>query len=208
MEENKNVLDSEKSSSGIMNEILEWTNAILLALLIALAIRGFVFEPVMVKGDSMNDTLSNEQRLIVYKLNYYFSKPRRGDMVVFQNQAGIFPNNSALDDNPIFRKAFPDFKETNYIKRAIALPGDTVDIKSGQVYVNGQKLDEEYAKGETFTSGNMEFPVTVPENNVFVLGDNRQHSSDSRYIGFIKMSKIKGKAVLRVYPLNTFGTLE
>ncbi|MCX7710387.1 MAG: signal peptidase I [Clostridia bacterium] len=207
MDENKNVLDSEKRSSGLFNEILEWTNAILLALLIALAIRGFLFEPVMVKGDSMNDTLQDEQRLIVYKLGYIFSKPQRGDMVVLQYQAGLFENNAILDDNPFFRKAFPDFGEVNYIKRAIALPGDSVDIRDGQVYVNGKKLDEPYAKGET-SPLNMQFPVVVPKNKVFVLGDNRQHSSDSRSIGFIKTSKIKGKAVMRVYPLNTFGVLK
>lgn len=206
MKEDKNFLESENVHPKWFGEIFGWLQAILLALIIALLIRGFILEPVMVKGDSMNDTLHDEQKLIVYKLNYFFAKPERGDIIVFQYQPGAFGNIPVLDKIPFLRKAFPDFKEINYIKRAIALPGDAIDIKAGHVYVNGELIDEPYAKGITLPKS-LELPATVPENKVFVLGDNRQHSSDSRDIGFVKMSKIKGKAVLRVYPLDTFGTI-
>jgi len=206
MEENQNI-NTDNKSTGVMGEVIQWINAVLLALLIALVIRGFIFEPVMVKGDSMQDTLSDSQRLIVYKLGNFFSLPKKGEIIVFQNQAGFFQNLTILDEIPVFRKAFPDFRETNYIKRAIALPGDTVDIRGGSVYVNGEKLDEPYIKGDTNAIG-MTFPVKVPENKVFVLGDNRQNSSDSRMIGFISTNKIKGRAVLRIYPFEEFGTLK
>ncbi len=206
MEENKN-LDTGKNTRGFIKEIFQWINAVLLALVLALLIRGLIFEPVMVKGDSMQDTLHDGQRLLVYKLGYYFSPPQRGDIVVLQYQAGFFQNVPSLDDSPFFRKLFPDFKEINYIKRAIGIPGDTVDIKNGEVYVNGNQLAETYIKGDTQSLG-MTFPLQVPENKVFVLGDNRQHSSDSRVIGLVKITKLKGKAVFRIYPFDLFGGIK
>ncbi|MCX7841642.1 MAG: signal peptidase I [Clostridia bacterium] len=204
---NNNDINTENNSAGVISEILQWINAILLALLIALLIRGFIFEPVMVKGSSMENTLFDSQRLLVYKLGYYFSAPQRGDIIVFQYQPGVFSQNKYLDEIPFFRKAFPDFKEINYIKRVIGLPGDKIDIIDNKVYVNNEMIEDSHAKGETLPN-NMQFPATVPANKVFVLGDNRQNSSDSRSIGFIDMNRIKGRAVFRIYPFSSFGTIK
>ena len=109
---------------------------------------------------------------------------------------------------PFFRESDKFPVEIDYIKRVIGIPGDEIDIRDGYVYVNGEKLEEPYVKGKTYKK-NLEFPITVQKNHVFVLGDNRENSSDSRYqsLGCIDYSKIKGKATFRFWPLDKFGYL-
>jgi signal peptidase I len=104
-------------------------------------------------------------------------------------------------------RSIPSVMEIDYIKRVIGVPGDKIDIKDGHVYINGEKLDEKYAKGETHKQL-LDFPKTVPPNTVFVLGDNRQNSRDSRIIGFIEYDRIKGKAVLRIWPFKDLGVIK
>ncbi|AUS98739.1 signal peptidase I [Clostridium thermosuccinogenes] len=195
MESNKVSPESENKKNSLLKEALQWVLAIGIAVVLAFLIRGFVFEQALVMGDSMQDTLFDKQRLIVYKTGYFFHPPERGDIIILEYQKGSFKF------LPV-----PDPNEIDYIKRVIGLPGDVVDIKDGSVYVNGEKLDEPYAKGRTEPYG-MEFPITIPENKVFVLGDNRENSSDSRQIGLIDFDRIKGKAVFRIYPLKDFGTI-
>jgi len=189
--------ESEKNNNNVIKEAVQWLLAIVIAIVLALLIRGFVFEQALVVGDSMQDTLFDGQRLIVFKTGYFFSPPKRGDIVILKYQEGSFKY------LPI-----PDPNEIDYIKRVIGVPGDEVDIRDGSVYINGEKLDEPYAKGitEPIAYG-IEFPLVVPENKVFVLGDNRENSSDSRQIGLIDFERIKGKAVFRVYPFNVFGSI-
>ncbi len=140
-------------------EIIEWTQSIVLALIIALFIRTFIFSLIRVEGNSMLPTLHNNDRLVVVKLMY---KPKQGDVVIFRP---------------------PLHKDTPYVKRIIALPGQTVDIdfQKHQVIVDGKILDEVYINEPTANRGNATFPQTVPEDSIFVLGDNRNNSSDSRH---------------------------
>ncbi len=190
-------------------EVWQWLQAILLAVVIALLIRGFVFEPVYVDGESMENTLSTSQRLIVYKLGYYFNTPQKGDIVVLQYQEGITSRIPVIKDFPIFKKAITSLSEVDYIKRVIAVPGDTLDINDdGYVYINGIKIDEPYVKtqGQTYASS-AELPETVPPGYVFVMGDNRQNSRDSRQIGLIGYDRIKGKAIIRVWPISEIGSI-
>lgn len=197
----------EKKSSKFIKEVWEWSRSILLAIFIALLIRGFIFEPVEVDGISMENTLGSGERLIVYKLGYYFSPPERGDIVVLQVKGGaarLFP---FLQKTRFIKKAIPDIEEIDYIKRVIAVPGDEIDIRDGKVYINGDELDEPYIKGNTYALG-QKFPFTVEEDTYFVMGDNRQSSHDSRQIGLIDIDKIKGKAVLRIWPVKAFGKIE
>lgn len=194
-------MDENKSKKGLASEVFQWFEAILLAIVIATLIRGFVFERVKVDGPSMDNTLANGQNLFTYKSGYFFHPPQKGDIVVIIHQEGIF---KGISRNFI---PVPIPGEIDYIKRVIGLPGDTVDIKNGSVTVNGEKLEEPYVKGTTDTRSRFKYPITVEKNKVFVLGDNREHSSDSREFGFVDFNKIKGKAVVRVYPFKDFGNI-
>ena len=197
----------EKTQKYIFKEFLGWLEAILLAVLISLLIRAFVFETVYVDGSSMEHTLSNGDRLILYKLGYFFSPPKRGDIVVLQVNEGTFRYFPFINKLPIVKRALHGIDETDYIKRVIGIPGDEVDIKDGYVYINNEKLEEPYVYGEATYEGNIELPVKVEEGTVFVLGDNRLNSRDSRELGLIEYDKIKGKAIYRVWPLDRFGSI-
>ncbi len=157
----------------------EWIESIIFAIIIAIAIKAFFVETIQVEGSSMVPTLHDRERLMVNKIGYIIDQPEHGDIVIFK-----YPSDTSL----------------TFIKRVIALEGDTVEIKGHEVYVNGQKLDEPYILEKTMG----EFPAAkVPENTVFVLGDNRNYSKDSRYpdVGFVPLKYVKGKAVLRLWPL-------
>lgn len=195
-----------KKKSNTHSELLQWLQSIIIAVVIALIIRGFIFEPVEVLGQSMENTLSTNQKLILYKLGYYFNNPQKGDIIVLQVHDGVLGYIPFSDKLTFLRKMYPFPKEVDYIKRVIAVPGDTIDIRNGNVYVNNVKLDEDYAKGKTY-SRNDNYPKKIPENKVFVLGDNRENSSDSRQIGYVDFNKIKGKALFRFWPLKVFGKL-
>lgn len=161
------------------NEWVEWLQSIVIALLLAFLLRMFVFDVVMVEGSSMHPTLESGDRLIVLKLGYRFRLPEHGDIVVFRN---------------------PDNPRVNYIKRVIGVEGDRVEIKDGKVYVNGKALVEPYIAEPTLG----EYPETVvPEGTIFVMGDNRNFSRDSRnsQVGFIPLENVVGKAKIRIWPL-------
>lgn len=200
-------MEENKKPVSFIREVFQWAEAIVLAVVIALLIRGFIFEPVLVQGDSMEKTLSTEQRLIVYKLGYYFSEPKTGDIIVLQYQKGAVEFIPFLKNLSFIKKMIPGVNEIDFIKRVIAVPGETVDIKDGNVYVNEKKLEEPYAKGITEKLG-MDMPIVVGENEVFVLGDNRQNSRDSRQIGLIEYDRIKGRAAYRIWPWKKIGTIK
>jgi len=198
--------ENRHESQILASELFQWVKAIFIAVILALLIRGFVFEPVQVLGPSMEDTLFTGQRLVVYKLGYYFHAPAKGDIIVLQYEEGLASKIPLIRDLPFIKKAFPAVNEVDYIKRVIAVPGDTVDLADGSLLINGKKYDESYTKGLTYKQI-LDFPITVPPGKVFVLGDNRQNSTDSRTIGLIEYNRIKGKAILRIWPLNSFGSL-
>ena len=113
-----------------------------------------------------------------------------------------------MDRIPIFKKAIPSISEVDYIKRVIAVPGDKLDIRDGYVYINDIKQEEPYLKEKGVTyNQSLELPVVIPANKVAVFGDNRLNSRDSRQIGLIEFNRIKGKAVLRIWPREVIGGL-
>ncbi len=202
---------SVKKQAGFIGETLQWVSAIVIAVIIAMLIRAFLFEPVEVQGQSMENTLYNEERLVLYKFGYLFSEPQKGDIVVLEVREGFLNYIPFIDLLPFIQKINPFPQELDYIKRVIAVAGDEIDIKDGKVYLNGEVLTENYTKGSTkvrtYGSDVLKYPVIVPEGKVFVLGDNRENSSDSRSIGFIDVDKIKGQALYRFWPFDRFGQL-
>lgn len=166
-------------------EIKDWAISIAGAIIAAMIIRTFIVELYVVDGPSMRPTLQHEERLVVNKFIYYFRKPMKGEILIFR-----YPRDPSRD----------------FIKRVIATEGDTIEIKEGRVYVNDELLREDYILEKTRT----EYPkATVPPNTVFVMGDNRNNSEDSRFpdVGFVPLDLIKGKAVLIFWPLENFKSL-
>jgi signal peptidase I len=162
-----------------------WVVTILLAIIISLALRIFVFEIVKVDGDSMMPTLDSEQRVVVDKVSRYFNLPYRGQIVVtkYPNMAGY------------------------YVKRLIGLPGDIIEIKHNAIYVNGSPLQENYLPAG-LTIADMQ-QTTVPVGTIFVVGDNRSVSLDSRspLIGPVSTENLLGNALLVIWPVNEIHTL-
>ncbi len=174
------------ASGGLFNA-LSWARDLAFSVLIAVILIVFIYQPVKVEGTSMMPTLSNEERIFINKFNYHFGigSIQRGDMVVFW-----YPNDTTK----------------SYIKRVIALPGDTVEIEQGQVIVNGKPLEEEYVPPEY--RDHTSYPLrTVPADDYFVLGDHRSSSNDSRNWGYVDRKFIYGKAVFVYWPLDKLGRL-
>jgi len=173
------------------NELWEWTKALLIAFAIAAFIRYFLFTPIVVDGDSMMPTLENGDRMIVNKFSYKIGEPERFDIVVFHAP-----------------------KQKDYIKRVIGLPGDYVEYKDDQLYINGEAIDEPYldAYKAQISEGNLtgDFSLkdidpsldVIPEGHVFVMGDNRRFSKDSRHIGIVDQKEIIGNTSIIFWPLN------
>lgn len=199
------MIKNNKVIKGIRN----WIFPILGAFLIASLINSKVFARVQVQQSSMENTLYSSQQLIVDKLTYNFAGPKRGDIIIFlENQQ----RGTVIDDTVIFVKNIKSLfentdKDKRLVKRVIAVPGDEVNIKDGYVYVNGEKLNEPYVKGETFNQ-ELTLPINVPANKLFVLGDNRTVSKDSRAFGLVDYNQVEGKAVFRIFPFNKFGTIK
>ncbi len=174
----------------IVKEILSTSIYILFVLLITFLILTFVGQRTRVNGSSMEPTLSNENQLIVDKLSYRFSNPKRFDIIVFPY---LYEEN------------------TYYIKRIIGLPGETVLVDGeGGIYIDGEILNETYGLEVILDAGRASVPITLGEDEYFVMGDNRNDSRDSRYddVGNIQRSQIIGKAWIRIWPFNQFGPLK
>ena len=164
----------------LLRALRESVETLLPALLIALLINLFLAQATVVEGQSMEPTLHNHERVIVEKVSYYFHSPRRGDVVVLHN-----PNGEGL-----------------LIKRVVGLPGEEIAVQKGQVIINGRPLEEPWS----VQVGGADFPPTlVPAGCVFVLGDNRPHSNDSRAFGPVPIDEIVGRAWLIYWPPDQVG---
>jgi signal peptidase I len=196
------------TKDGVLGFLGELPGLILMAFLLAILIRTFLFQAFFIPSPSMESTLIQGDRVLVNKIPYYFHDPRRGDIVVFEN-----PNPDALPDRGLidgfFHWLFQGLgvqqpENEDFIKRVIGVPGDTVEGKKGAVFVNGKKIEEPYLtqKTQPFDA------VTVPEGKLFVMGDNRGNSLDSRFVlGFVPIDKVVGKAFIKIWPPSRFGLL-
>lgn len=192
MEENQNTNQELDSSKGKINKkvvkkylavIWEFAKVIIIAAIIVLPIRYFLFQPFIVKGESMVPYLQSGDYLIIDEISYRFSEPKRGEIVVLK---------------------YPLDESQRFIKRVIGLPGETVSIKNGEVVISkGDEiltLNEDYLPEDLMTDGNVN--MTLKDNEYFVLGDNRQFSYDSRRWGTLPKEDIIGRAFLRLFPVT------
>jgi signal peptidase I len=194
----------------LLREVWEWIVVFAAAFILVALLNTTVFATTQVRQTSMQDTLMEGQHLFIEKITYLFGGPARSDIIVFIEDQ--YPKNY-IDRVKVFftdvsQVFVPVEDKTNVrlVKRVIGIPGDEIDIRDGSVYRNGERLEEPYVKGSTYTR-EVIFPVKVPEGKYLVFGDNREVSKDSRTFGLIDRSQIEGKAVFRFWPFNKFGTV-
>ena len=177
---------------GIIRRFLSFIVCIAVVLVAAWGIRTYVAEPFEVPSASMEATIMTGDRLFAEKVSYHFEDPKAGDIVVFSD---------------------PQVPSRVLVKRVIATEGQVVSMSDGVLYIDGVAQSEPYVTGETYplsqTAGNVSisYPYIVPEGEVWVMGDNRENSSDSRYFGSIDENTIFGKAVFTYWPINRIGLL-
>lgn len=190
-------LNGMKQPYSLKNDTFEWIKAILIATVIVIVIRWFLFTPTVVSGVSMEPNFHDKERIIVNKIIYSIREPKRGEVIVFHAP-----------------------EDLDFIKRIIALPGDTIKVLGDDVYINDELIEEPYIQDSIndahdrgilynssksfYSSDDGTSSVKVPENAIFVLGDNRPRSKDSRYdqVGFIPMDEIVGRADIIFWPIS------
>ncbi|GAK11249.1 signal peptidase I [Geomicrobium sp. JCM 19039] len=183
-------------NTGLTKEIWDWVKTFVIVILIVLIVRTFFFANYMVHGESMMPTIESGERLIINKVGYHISEPDRFDLIVFHAD-----------------------EESDYIKRVIGLPGDQISYHNDTLFINDEEIPEDYlheavasAEGGPFTR---DFTLSelnlgeevVPDDQLFVLGDNRRNSLDSRQIGFVSYDDIVGKANIRYWPVSDFSII-
>ncbi|MEI3395444.1 MAG: signal peptidase I [Clostridia bacterium] len=208
-----------------VKDILEWVYCIVIAVVLALLFRFYIGTPTIVKQVSMYPTLVQNQRLWLNRWGRTTKTlPSRGDIITFEAPSKkTYTINQVDKSNPVakyenepksllgkFTYYVLEIGKDSYIKRVIALPGEHVQIKDGKVYINDEELQEDYLQPGVVTdvseSGFDDF--VVPENCVFAMGDNRNHSTDCREFGCIPLEKIESKVWIRIWPLNLWGKVK
>ena len=190
-EEEAVILEEKESITlyKVVKEIMTYTICIGVAIVLSFVLVAFVVQKTEVIGDSMEPTLKHQEQLVIDKISYRFGKPDRFDVVVFPHE------------------------NTNYIKRVIGLPGETVSIEEGYIYIDGQMLYDDTYGMEAITSDHyyrLSEPVVLGEDEYFVMGDNRNNSKDSRdgTVGNVKKDQIIGRVIFRIWPFEKLGTLD
>ena len=196
----------EKVKKTVGQEILSWVLTLLVAVIAALLIRSFVFEPVRVDGHSMDDTLADGEIMFVTKFDYsttWLCLPWADAEASEKSPRITFGGNPQRFDVVICR--YPGRGATNFVKRVVGLPGDTIQLTDGYLYVNGEKYEEPYINAEYRTGRMNTFgPYTVPEGRYFVMGDHRNNSNDSRSVGAIERTMIVGHVRQVLFPFGNW----
>jgi signal peptidase I len=169
----------------VKSEIREYAESFVIAIALALFIILFVAQSFLVQGDSMEPSLHDGERLLVDKVTYRFRSPERGEIIVF---------------------SYPKDPRRKFIKRVIGIPGDVIEIRNRTLYINGSPIEEAYIRGPMYQPFG---PITVPEGTVWVLGDNRNNSEDSRFpdVGPVPLKNIVGRALFVYWPPQEIGMI-
>ena len=179
------VAEKAEGKKSVGREIFEWVMVVVIAVVAALVIRTFIFEPVRVDGNSMQTTLHDNEYMLVTKYQYLFAEPSRFDVVICR---------------------YPGRGSTNFVKRVVGLPGDTVAVTGGVLYINGEPVEEDYLNGPM----RGDFPETVVlDGHYFVMGDNRNNSNDSRNpnVGQIARAYVRGQVRIVAWPFSDFRVI-
>jgi signal peptidase I len=173
------------ANSQLRHELRNWTRDLAVALGLAIVVMIFLYQPVKVEGNSMNPLLSDQERIFINKFVYHFEPIDRGDVIVFW---------------------YPLDRSKSFIKRVVGLPGETIQIRAGDVYIDGKKLPDQYVP-PNYLDGSNYGPLKIPRGDYFVMGDHRDSSNDSRVFGPVPRSLIYGKAVFAYWPVDHIGSL-
>lgn len=181
---------TDSPGSGAVKQILEFAATLIVAFLLAQAVRAWVIQPYVVPTGSMLPTIQLRDHVLGNKFVYRFGDPKRGDIII-------------LDD--------PTGQVGTLIKRCVAVGGQTVDLQGGRVLIDGNAIDEPYTYGqpsEPLADSTVSYPVTIPEGYVWVMGDNRTQSQDSRWFGPVPVASVQGQGFFIYWPVSRFGTLK
>lgn len=173
------------SAPPLRRELRSWTRDLAIALGLAIVVMIFLYQPVKVEGTSMYPLLSDQERIFINKFVYRFEPIERGDVIVFW---------------------YPLDRSKSFIKRVVGLPGETIEIRLGHVYINGDELPDQYVPAG-YLDGSNSVPRHIPADSYFVMGDHRDSSNDSRVFGAVPRQYIYGKAVFAYWPVDHFGSL-
>ncbi len=180
-----NSSDPLQQPPPLRRELRSWTRDLAVALGLAIVVMIFLYQPVKVEGTSMNPLLSDQERIFINKFVYHFEPIERGDVIVFW---------------------YPLDRSKSFIKRVVGLPGESIEIRDGHVYINGQELADQYVPAG-YLDGSTYAPHHIPSDDYFVMGDHRDSSNDSRVFGPVPRQFIYGKAVFAYWPADHFGSL-
>ncbi len=199
-------MSEEQKTAGSANVLIYWIKQILLVIVVTFLISTLIVQTYNINDVSMEPTFDRQgNRVLVFLTPYIFNaEPDHGDILIVDSRVDrerTFMDR--IENNPIVSVITGQYNEHLWIKRVIGLPGDKLEYKDGSVYRNGNQLEEDYTAGEMVA----EFePIEVPDGHIYIMGDNRNRSSDSRQIGPVPISNIQGRVVLRFFPLDKFST--
>ena len=191
----------------VILEVMDYLRLIVMVVVITTVLNTLLFTFSTVQQSSMENTLHQGDVLVIEKIGYLFGQPQAGDIIVFVEDEAVVDNylvRLKVLFQDIQAKFTRDPMRIRLVKRVIGLPGDVIDINGGDVYVNGQVLNEPYVENPTVEKV-VEYPYTVPDGYYFVMGDHRNVSKDSRHFGAVPKENIEGKAIFRLSPLKVIG---
>lgn len=204
---------SRRPKKSLFRRLIEWIITIIAAIIIALFIISNIVTLTQIKEQSMEPTLSEDDRVIVNKLRYILNEPEVGDIVILNSnieEKGIIRNmvyeGKDIVENIKYRFT-GEIEKNNLVKRVIGVEGDIINIMDGNLYINNTLQEESYINGLTQAKSSTKYPLEVTEEKVFVMGDNRENSLDSRNFGLIGTESIKGRVGYRILPFGKFGII-